>query len=154
MPVLKRRAQHLRGVGQLTVGQVKEKKDRGEQAKNIELQQRSEAYSHFGLIAALLIGGALALLIEARNSRSRCEYHFIGVICELLSSVVLALNFNGLAILCLQDHHVGRLLSTHSYATAKEAFIKTKDLRRHAVSAVAWSMPAMLWYAFALTGRL
>ena len=146
MPQIKRRSNHPRSVwNQSNDGATAGEGDSGEKKEGIELMQRADAYSHFGLISALLIGAALALLIEARNSESRCEWHFVGVMCEMLSSIVLALNLNGLAILCLQDHHVGRLLSTHSHKTAKEAFVATKVMRRRAVNAVAWSMPAMLW---------
>jgi len=144
MPQIKRRSNHPRSVWN-TDNAPNNDGGGDDKKEGIALMQRADAYSHFGLISALLVGAALALLIEARNSESRCEWHFVGVMCEMLSSIVLALNLNGLAILCLQDHHVGRLLSTHSHKTAKEAFVATKVMRRRAVNAVAWSMPAMLW---------
>ena len=76
-----------------------------------ELQARAEAYNTLNIVGALIISGAIAIIIECRGQRVDAEVEVFVVVAELLASMVLALDLFGISILVFQQYELLRLSS-------------------------------------------
>ena len=110
---------------------------------------RVAAYGELSIISALLIGGALAILIPAIETEVDDDdivQTALLTTTKIVAAAVLVLNIVGTTVILLQKYLVLRGLSHNdeSVKLVTAGWIYTKKFRDRAVFAISMSLPAML----------
>jgi hypothetical protein len=108
------------------------------------LTERVSAYGELSIISALLVGAALATLVETQSKAGSAERPEFVYAAEISSSLVLAANIVGTAVILFQKHLTLWLMSRDFFRGARYGWNRGKPLRSIAVQLISWSLPAIL----------